>query len=119
MDAHTSTRLNTSMKVASLSGSLSILIALGIIFIGIRELVYPSVGALGFGVPLVDPHDADLLAIKANRVVSGVLVLAFLRLRNRRALAWAIGAMTLIPVFDGLIVVRHAAWAFTPIVLVH
>jgi hypothetical protein len=120
MTDDTSARLNTPVKVASLSGLLTILVALGIIFIGIREFFYPSIAALGYGVPLLDPRDADLLAIKANRdVISGVLALTFLGLRKRRALACAIGVMTLIPVLDGMIVIRHAGWIFTPIVLVH
>lgn len=120
MNGYPSTRLNTPMKAVSVSGFLTILVALGIIFIGIREFFYPSVAAMGFGVPLLDPRDGDLLAIKAGRdVVSGLLAVAFLGLRNRRFLAYAIGVMTLIPVLDGLIVVRHAGWTFTPVVLVH
>jgi hypothetical protein len=27
--------------------------------------------------------------------------------------------LTLIPVFDGLVVLRHAGWAFTPVILIH
>jgi len=120
MNEHPPIPINSPLKIASLSGSLTILVALGIIFIGIREFFYAGVAAHGFGVPLVDPHDGDLLAIKACRdVVSGVLALTFLGLRNRRFLAYAIGVLTLIPVFDGLIVLRHAAWTFTPIILIH
>jgi hypothetical protein len=71
-------------------------------------------------VPLLDSGDSDLLAIKAVRdVVSGLLVLALLGLRDRKALACAIGVLTLIPVFDGLVVLRHAAWSFTPVILIH
>jgi hypothetical protein len=29
------------------------------------------------------------------------------------------GVLTLIPVLDGLIVLRHAAWTFAPVILVH
>jgi Domain of unknown function (DUF4267) len=109
-----------NIKILSPSGLLSIFVALGIIFIGIREFLDPSAGALGYGVPLVDPRDSDLLAIKAVRdIVSGILVLALITLGNRKALAYAIGALTLIPVFDGLIVLRHAAWVFTPVILIH
>lgn len=111
---------NGEIKIASLASLLSMLLAVGIIFIGIREFLDPSTGALAYGVPLLDPRDGDLLAIKAVRdVVSGLLVFTFLGLRDRRALAYAIGIMTLIPVFDGLIVFRHAGWAFTPVILVH
>jgi hypothetical protein len=114
------TRGDAGLKIASAPGVLSILIALGIIFIGMREFLNPSAGALGYGVPLLDSRDGDLLAIKAARdVASGVVVLALLALRNRQALASAIGVLTLIPIFDGLIVFRHAAWTFTPVILIH
>lgn len=114
------TNLNSPMKVASISGWMTVIVALGIIFIGIREFFYPGAAALGFGVPLLDPHDGDLLAIKAARdVASGGLALTFLALRDRRYLACGMGILTLIPVFDGLIVLRHAAWTFTPVILIH
>lgn len=108
------------IRIASLAGSLTILVGLGIIFIGIREFFYPGVAARGFGISLLDPRDGDLLAIKACRdVVSGVLALTFLGLRDRRYLAYAIGVLSLIPAFDGLIVFRHAAWTFSPTILIH
>lgn len=98
MNGDASTKLNSSMKIACLSGWLTIIVALGIIFIGIREFFYPRAAALGFGVPLLDPRDGDLLAIKACRdIVSRFLALTFLRLRNRRVLAYAVGVLTLIP----------------------
>lgn len=40
------------MRIGSLSGLLVVLVSLGII-IGVREFLYPAVGALGFGVPLI------------------------------------------------------------------
>jgi hypothetical protein len=108
------------LKIVSFSGLLSVLIAGGIIFIGVREFFDPSAGALGYGVPLVDPRDGDLLAIKAVRdVVSGVVVFTLLGLGDRRALAYVVGVLTLIPIFDGLVVLRHAGWIFTPVILVH
>ena len=109
-----------ALKIASVSGVMTIIVGLGIIFIGIRECFEPGAAARGFGVPLLDPRDGDLLAIKAARdVASGVLALTFLGLRDRLFLAWAIAALTLIPIFDGLIVFRHASWIFTPIILIH
>jgi len=120
MNNDETTKITRNMNILSASGVLSILMALGIIFIGLREFLDPSAGALGYGVPLLDSGDSDLLAIKAVRdVVSGLLVLALLGLRDRKALACAIGVLTLIPVFDGLVVLRHAAWSFTPVILIH
>lgn len=119
-DAPATTDNDPGIKLVSASGLLSILVALAIVLIGIREFLDPSAGALGFGVPLLDQRDSGLLAVKAARdVASGVVVLALLALRSRKALAYAIGALTLIPVFDGLIVFRHAAWTFTPVILIH
>jgi hypothetical protein len=111
---------NRPMRIGSLSGVLVTLIALGIIFIGVREVLYPSLCARQFGVTLLDPQDADFLAIKAARdVVSGILALTLLGLRNRRFLTYAFGILALIPIFDGLIVLRHAGWSFTPALLIH
>lgn len=112
--------LSRPMRIGSLSGWLVILVSLGIIFIGVREFLYPKIGALGFGVPLLDSQDGDLLAVKAVRdVVAGILALTFLGLRNRKFLAYAIGVLTLIPVLDGMVVLRHADWSFKPVLLIH
>jgi hypothetical protein len=108
------------VKFGSLSAVLTVIVALGIIFIGAREFFYPGIAAAGFGVPLLDGRDGDSLGIKGARdVTSGILVLTFLALGQRRILAYAMGILTLIPIFDGLIVLKHAGWAFTPFVLIH
>jgi hypothetical protein len=90
MDSNVPAEIDRSVRVGSLSGLLVILVALGITFIGVREYLNPAIGAVGFGVPLHDPLDANLLAVKAVRdVVSGILALTFLGLRNRKFLACA------------------------------
>jgi hypothetical protein len=114
------TRISHPMNALSLPGVLTLLVAAGIIFIGIREFFYPAVGAQGFGVPLWDPHDGPLLAIKAARdVTTGILTLTFLALRDRKILAIALAVLTLIPILDGLVVFSHADWTFTPVLLIH
>ena len=76
---------------------LVILVALGITFIGVREVLYPAVCARQFGVPLPDPQDGDWLAIKAARdVVSGILAATVLGLRNRTIVTYAFRVLTLI-----------------------
>lgn len=52
------------LKPRSLPGIMTILVALGIIFIGLREFLQPGVAAQGFGVPLADPRDSDFLLSK-------------------------------------------------------
>ena len=120
MNNNSSATINAPIRIGSVSAIPSMLVALGIIFIGVREYFYPAIGALGFGVPLIDPRDGDLLAIKAARdIASGVLVLTVIALRDRRFLAYMMGVLTLIPILDGLIVLKHAGWSFTPIILAH
>ncbi len=107
-------------KATDVAVALAVLIALGIIFIGVREYFYPALGARGFGVPLQDPRDGDLLAIKAGRdLASGILVLTIIALREWRFLAYTMAVLALIPIFDGLVVLQHAGWTFTPFIFVH
>ena len=114
----TSTRRRS--KATDVAVAIAILIALGIIFIGVREYFYPVLGASGFGVPLQDPRDGDLLAIKAGRdLASGILVLTIIALREWRFLAYTLAVLALIPIFDGLVVLQHARWSYTPFIFVH
>ena len=107
-------------KTTDVAVALAVLVALGIIFIGVREYFYPALGARGFGVPLQDPRDGDLLAIKAGRdLASGILLLTIVALREWRFLAYTMAVLTLIPIFDGLVVMQHAGWTFTPFIFVH
>jgi hypothetical protein len=107
-------------RATDIAVALAVLVALGIIFIGVREYFYPVLGARGFGVPLQDPRDSDLLAIKAGRdVATGILVLAIVALREWRFLAYTVAVLTLIPIFDGLVVLQHAGWTYTPFIFIH
>ena len=51
------------VKFGSLSAVLTVIVALGIIFIGVREFFYPGVAAAGSGVPFLDRRDGHLLGI--------------------------------------------------------
>jgi hypothetical protein len=71
---------------------LVILVAL----IGVREVLDPAICARQFGVPVLDPQDGDLLPIKAARdVVSGILAVTMLGLRNRKIRTYAFGVLPL------------------------
>jgi hypothetical protein len=55
---------------------LVVLVSSGIMFVGVCEFLYPAIGALGYGISLLDPKDGDLLAVKAVRdVVAGKRIL--------------------------------------------
>lgn len=108
------------ISVPLIAYALTVFIALGIIFIGIRECFQPSVAARGFGVPLVAPADRDFLAIKASPdIASGAVVLTLLAIGDHRAVAYAMLALTLIPILDGIVVFKHADWNFKPAILIH
>jgi hypothetical protein len=59
--------LESPVKFGSLSAVLTVIVALGIIVIGVREFFYPGVAAAGFGVPFLDGRDGNLLGIKGAR----------------------------------------------------
>jgi hypothetical protein len=80
----------------------TLLIALGIIFIGARFLFRPLVAAASFGVPARGtPTFAYLWAKGTRDIVSGLLLLAFLSARaGRRLVAVFLAVAALIPLGD-------------------
>lgn len=80
------------------------LIAAGIIFIGIRFIVAPLVGANDFGVPVEENQTFAYLWAKGTRdIVSGLSLMVFLWLKvSRRVLAAFIFVASLIPIGDAL-----------------
>jgi len=89
----------------SLSFWLTLLIALGIIFVGARFIIDPSAGATGFGISFTSASDLAYGRIKGIRdIFSGVVLLPLLMLRMRRATAWVFTAAIIIPATDVMIV---------------
>jgi len=80
----------------------ALLIALGIIFIGVRFLLQPMAAASAFGVPARGtPTFAYLWAKGTRDIVSGLLLLAFLRVHaGRRLVAVFLAVAALIPLGD-------------------
>ena len=90
----------------TLSRSLSLLLGLGMVFIGLRFLLAPRAGAEGFGVflPPTDTQYAFHYAKGIRDVFSGLLLALFAGLGYDRALAWVLLLGTLIPGVDLTIV---------------
>ena len=89
----------------NLSYWLTLLIALGIIYIGARFIINPNAGATGFGIPFATDHDFPYARIKGIRdIFSGVALLPLLILRMRRAAAWVFTSTIIVPATDFLIV---------------
>src|SRR5215471_20277373 len=92
----------THLTPKAVSFWLVILIAVGIIFIGMRFLVMPLPAAAAFGVPAEGTGTLAYLWAKGTRdIVSGLLVIALLWLPvGRRVLAAFLAVATLIPIGD-------------------
>ncbi|MFD0766698.1 DUF4267 domain-containing protein [Mucilaginibacter lutimaris] len=89
----------------SVSYWLTLLLALGIIFIGVRFILQPQVGAIGYGISFTNMHDEAYGKVKGIRdMVSGIVLLPLLYLKMRRATAWVITTATLTPLVDFLII---------------
>lgn len=99
----------------SLSRSLSLLTGLGLVFIGLRFLLAPRVGAEGFGV-FLPPTEVDYAfhyAKGIRDVFAGLLLVAFAGLGYDRPLAWVLLFGTLIPCVDLTIVLAQPTASLT------
>lgn len=97
------------MTRRTLTRGLSLLLGLGMIFIGLRFLLAPRLGAEGYGVflPAADGHYAFHYAKGIRDVFSGVLLTLFAGLGYDRPLAWVTLLGTLIPSVDLAIVLAQ------------
>lgn len=99
---------------------MTLLIALGIIFIGARFIVSPNAGAAGYGIPFTSSDDLPFGRIKGIRdIFSGVALLPLLMLRMRRATAWVFTSALLVPATDFLIVLSTNGASDISHLLVH
>jgi hypothetical protein len=89
----------------SVSYWITLVLALGIIFIGVRFILRPVVGAIGYGIAFSDQQDAVYGKIKGIRdVFSGIVLLPLLIMRMRKATAWVFTTAIVVPVVDFLII---------------
>ena len=85
-------------------------IGVGIILIGLRFFLQPVAAATAFGVPVHtgDAGDGAYLSVKGVRdVASGLFIWILLLAGQAHLLAAVMLAATIIPVIDGVIVLRH------------
>ncbi len=97
---------------------MSLAVALAIIFVGIRFILFPEAGGLGFGIPLTYDHWYG--RIKGIRdIVSGLLVLGMLWKRDPLSTAIVMGIETLIPLGDLTLILTRNGIADTSHVVIH
>ena len=89
----------------SLSWWLTLTIALGISFIGIRYMIDPKPASDGFGLPLPEDKTALYGSIKGIRDrFSGLVLLYLLWLKNARITAYIFTVAIIIPITDCLVI---------------
>lgn len=112
---------NDYLKANSILFWLVVLIAAGIIFIGVRFIVAPLVGATGFGVPAAENQTFVYLWAKGTRdIVSGLFLIVFLWLKvSRRVLAAFIFVASLIPIGDALNVYANVGASNLAALVIH
>jgi hypothetical protein len=87
---------------------LAIVLAVFILFIGLRFLLAPSPAAAGYGVPVRENGDRAYLSVKGMRdSVYGVLGLALLAFAGAHATGWYMLVVALVPLGDTVIVLRN------------
>ena len=95
----------TSWGIRSASYWMTLLVALGIIFVGIRFIVDPLAGAAAFGIPFSGTPDLAFGRIKGIRdIFSGLVLLPLLFLRMKKATAFVFSAAIIVPATDCLLV---------------
>jgi hypothetical protein len=82
------------------------LVAVAIVLIGVRFFAQPAAAAASFGVPA--PADNAYLSTKGVRDIASGLFIGLMILHGQpRLVGWFMLLATLIPIVDGLIVLRH------------
>ncbi|MCL7987299.1 DUF4267 domain-containing protein [Sphingobacterium sp. lm-10] len=111
---------NNQWRVKSFSFWCVLMIALGILFIGIRFIIEPEIGAAGYGIPFSKVDDTVYGQIKGIRdVASGLILLPMLFLRMRKAIAWVFSIASIIPTGDFLIILFHKGVSDLSHLLIH
>lgn len=98
------------MVLTKIGYGLTGLLGAGIIFVGARFLVAPQVAAAGFGITAEQSGGATdpYLAVKGVRdIASGLVGFVLLAARKPHILGGYLIAASIIPIGDGIIVLRH------------
>lgn len=96
--------------LTDLGTGLSALIAIATTLMAARYLIDPQPAAAGFGIPgelAETAHGSAWLAVKASRDIAVAIIIAILLINGApRLLGWLMLAVAMIPIADGVIVLR-------------
>jgi hypothetical protein len=101
--------LERTIMTTKISYAMAFLLGLGMIFLGARFFLSPEAATAGFGIHFIANGDYSLHYTKGIRdIFSGLLLCAFVLLKQRQAVAVTLLAGTIIPVNDMLIVLSKS-----------
>jgi len=104
----------------SLSYWLTLITALGIIFIGLRYILSPHLAAIGFGIPLPEGKSALYGSIKGIRdIFSGLVLFYPLWIRSPRVTAFIFSTAIIVPATDCILVLTANGSSDWPHLLIH
>ncbi|WP_127534265.1 DUF4267 domain-containing protein [Paenibacillus kobensis] len=84
-------------------------ITLLMLFLGVKGFIQPEAAIRGFGIPLHDTADKNLVYIKADRdLFIGIFLLVLMILRMRKALLVGMLTSIIMPIIDATLVLTHA-----------
>ena len=90
----------------------TLIIPLGIIGIGINFILNPVGASAAYGVPITDPNSFPFMWIKGIRdIFSGLVILPFLLVGNRKVTAILFATAIFVPLCDGLVIIAHSGFA--------
>ena len=96
----------------------TLLVPVAIIAIGINFILNPVGASTAYGIPIHDPTAFPFMWIKGIRdIFSGLVILAFLLRGDRRTTAILYAIAILIPISDGLVILRQ--FGFAPPIYIH
>ena len=106
--------------IRSVSYWITLIIALGIIFVGARFILLPGLAATDYGISLSDNRDIPFGYMKGIRdIFSGIVLLPFLIMHMRKAAAWVFTMAIVVPATDFLIVASTNGTGDLPHLLIH
>lgn len=109
----------SSWSIYAVSFWLTLLPAIGIIFIGLRFIISPQTGADGFGIAL-SKNAAAYGAIKGIRdIFSGVVLLPFLWKKDANTTAIILGTTSIVPLTDCCLIFLHNGISDSSHLLIH
>jgi uncharacterized membrane protein len=106
--------------VRSTSYWITLILALGIIFVGIRFMLLPEPAARDYGIAFSDKQDQPFGYIKGLRdIFSGLALLPLLFMHMRKATAWVFTMAIVVPAGDFIIVGSHNGFGDTQHLFAH